>query len=132
MTEQFSSYVHVMMGGVEWQPFTHAGSHLGLLMAHNFVITPCAAVMENRPPDLKLVRVVHSFTGRVVLEATHPRLWQVRVFLIKQWTCDAIRRSLPDGYSRFNVELIHDHRPLNPFRALMSITEEDILWKLNM
>ena len=96
-------------------------------MAHNFVITPCAAVMENRPPDLRLVRVVHSFTGRVVLEATHPRLWQVRVFLIKQWTWDAIRRSLPDGYSKFNVELIHDHRPLNAFRALMSITEEDTL-----
>ena len=96
-------------------------------MAHNFVITPCAAVMDNRPPDLRLVRVVHSFTGRVVLEATHPRLWQVRVFLVKQWTWDAIKRSLPEGYTRFNVDLIHDHRPLNPFRALMSITEEDTL-----
>ena len=74
VAEQFSSNLHVMMGGVEWQPFTHAGSHLGLLMAHNFVITPCAAVMENRPPDLRRVRVVHSFTGRVVLEATHPRI----------------------------------------------------------
>ena len=96
-------------------------------MAHNFVITPCAALMDNRPPDLRLVRVVHSFTGRVVLEATHPRLWQVRVFLVKQWTWDAIKRSLPEGYTRFNVDLIHDHRPLNPFRALMSITEEDTL-----
>ena len=96
-------------------------------MVHNFVITPCAAVMETRPPDLRLVRVVHSFTGRVVLEATHPRLWQVRVFLLKQWTWDALRRSLPEGYSRFNVDLIHDRSPLNPFRALMSITEEDTL-----
>ena len=83
--------------------------------------------MENQPPDLRLVRVVHSFTGRVVLEATHPRLWQVRVFLLRQWTWDAIRRSLPEGYCKFNVELIHDHRPLNAFRALMSITEEDTL-----
>ena len=84
-------------------------------------------MMDNRPPDLRLVRVVHSFTGRVVLEATHPRLWQVRVFLVKQWTWDAIKRSLPEGYTRFNVDLIHDHRPLNAFRALMSITEEDTL-----
>ena len=96
-------------------------------MAHNFVITPCAAVMDNRPPDLRLVRVVHSFTGRVVLGATHPRLWQVRVFLVKQWTWNAIQRSLPEGYTRFNVDLIHDRRPLHPFRALMSITEEDVL-----
>ena len=83
--------------------------------------------MDNRPPDLRLVRVVHSFTGRVVLEATHPRLWQVRVFLVRQWTWDAIKRSLPAGYTRFNVDLIYDYRPLNPFRALMSITEEDTL-----
>ena len=96
-------------------------------MAHNFVITPCAALMDNRPPDLRLVRVVHSFTGRVVLETTHPRLWQVRVFLLRQWTWDAIRRSLPEGYCKFNVELIHDNRPLNAFRALMSITDEDTL-----
>ena len=96
-------------------------------MAHNFVITPCAAVMEDQPPQLRLVRVVHSFTGRVVLEATHPRLWLVRVFLLKQWTWDAIRRSLPDGYSRFNVELIHDLRPLDPFRTLMSVSEGDTL-----
>ena len=96
-------------------------------MARNFVITPCAALMDNRPPDLRLVRVVHSFTGRVVLETTHPRLWQVRVFLLRQWTWDAIRRSLPEGYCKFNVELIHDNRPLNAFRALMSITDEDTL-----
>ena len=83
--------------------------------------------MDNRPPDLRLVRVVHSFTGRVVLETTHPRLWQVRVFLLRQWTWDAIRRSLPEGYCKFNVELIHDNRPLNAFRALMSITDEDTL-----
>ena len=51
-----------------------------------FVITPCAASTESRPPDLRLVRVVHSFTGRVLLEASHPRLGQVRVFLLKQWT----------------------------------------------
>ena len=87
-----------------------------------FVITPCAASMENRPPDLRLVRVVHAFTGRVVLEAIHPRLWQVRVFLLKQWTWDAVRSSLPEGYCKFNVELIHDNRPLNAFRALMSFT----------
>ena len=89
-----------------------------------FVITQCAALMENRPPDLRLVRVVHSFTGRVVLEATHPRLWQVRVFLLRQWTWDALRSSLPAGYCKFNVELIHDSRPLNAFRALMSLTDE--------
>ena len=92
-----------------------------------FVITPCAALMENRPPDLRLVRVVHSFTGRVVLEATHPRLWQVRVFLLQQWTWDALRSSLPAGYCKFNVALIHDSRPLNAFRALMSLTDEDTL-----
>ena len=62
-----------------------------------------------------------------MLEATHPRLWQVRVFLVKQWTWNAIQRSLPEGYTRFNVDLIHDRRPLHPFRALMSITEEDVL-----
>ena len=92
-----------------------------------FVITPCAALMENRPPDLRLVRVVHSFTGRVVLEATHPRLWQVRVFLLQQWTWDALKSSLPAGYCKFNVALIHDSRPLNAFRALMSLTDEDTL-----
>ena len=100
---------------------------LAYLMTHNFGITPCAASMENRPPDLRLVRVVHSFTGRVVLEATHPRLWQVRVFLLRQWTWDAVRRSLPDGYCKFNVELFHNNRPLNAFRALMSLTDEDTL-----
>ena len=89
-----------------------------------FVITPCAASMESRPPDLRVVKVVHSFTGRVLLEASHPRLGQVRVFLLKQWTWEKVRSSLPDGYSRFNVELIHNNRPLNAFRALMSLTEE--------
>ena len=96
-------------------------------MAHDFVITPCASVMDNRPPDLRLVRVIHSFTGRVVLETTHPRLWQVRIFLVKCWTWNAIRKSLPEGYTRFNVDLIYDRRPLHPFRVLMSITDEDVL-----
>ena len=83
--------------------------------------------MADRPPDLRLVRVVHSFTARVVRETTHPRLWQVRVFLLQQWTWEAVRRSLPEGYCKLNVELIHNNRPLNAFRALMSITEEDTL-----
>ena len=83
--------------------------------------------MESRPPDLRVVRVVHSFTGRLLLEATHPRLGQVRVFFLKQWTWDKVRSSLPDGYSKFNVELIHNNRPLNAFRALMSLTDEDAL-----
>ena len=71
--------------------------------------------------------MVHSLTGRVVLEATHPRLWQVRVFLLRQWTWDAVRSSLPKGYCKFKVELIHDSGPLNAFRALMSRTDEDTL-----
>ena len=100
-------------------------AYLAHVMA--FVITPCAASMESRPPDLRVVRVIHSFTGRVLLEATHPRLGQVRVFLLKQWTWDKVRNSLPDGYSKFNVELIHNNRPLNAFRALMSLTDEDAL-----
>ena len=99
---------------------------------HNFVITPCAALMENQPPDLGQVRVVHSFTGRVVLETTHPRLRQVRVFLLRQWTWDAIRRSLPEEYYKFNVELIYDNRPLNAFRALMSLSLMKIPWRLDM
>ena len=114
----------------EWSNGNHSPqlvAILAYLMASNFVITPCAALMDHRPPDLRLVRVVHSFTGRVVLETTHPRLWQVRVFLLQQWTWNAIRTSLPEGYCKFNVELIHDNRPLNAFRALMSITEEDTL-----
>ena len=32
-----------------------------------------------------------------------------------------------EGHCKFNVELIHDHRPLNAFRALMSINDEDTL-----
>ena len=100
-------------------------AYLAHVMA--FVITPCAASMESRPPDLRVVRVVHSFTGRVLVEATHPRLGQVRVFLLKQWTWEKVRSSLPDGYSKFNVELIHNNRPLNAFRALMSLTDEDAL-----
>ena len=83
--------------------------------------------MESRPPDLRVVRVVHSFTGRLLLEATHPRLGQVRVFLLKQWTWDKVRSSLPEGYSKFNVEFIHSDRTLNAFRALMSLTDEDAL-----
>ena len=43
-------------------------AYLAHVMA--FVVTPCAASMESRPPDLRVVRVVHSFTGRVLLEAT--------------------------------------------------------------
>ena len=62
--------------------------------------------MEIRAPDVRMVRVVHSITGRVLFEATHPRLGQVRVFLLKQWTWDKVRFTLPEGYSRFNVELI--------------------------
>ena len=73
-------------------------AYLALVMA--FVLTPCAAAMESRPPELRVVRVVHSFTGRVLLEATHPRLGQVRVLLLKQWAWDKVRSSLPDGYSR--------------------------------
>ena len=100
-------------------------AYLAHVMA--FVITPCAASMESRLPDLRVVRVVHSFTGRVLFEATHPRLGQVRVFLLKQWTWDQVRSSLPEGYSKFNVELIYNNRPLNAFRALMSLTDEDAL-----
>ena len=73
------------------------------------------------------VRVVHSFTGRVLLEATHPRLGQVRVFLLKQWTWDNVRSTLPEGYSKFNVDLIYNSRTLHALRALMSLTDEDTL-----
>ena len=38
-----------------------------------------------------------------------------------------VRSSLPEGYSKFNVELIYDNRPLNAFPALMSLTDEDTL-----
>ena len=51
----------------------------------------------------------------------------MRVFLLKHWTWDVVRSSLPEGYSKFNVELIHNNRPLNAFRALMSLTDEDAL-----
>ena len=34
---------------------------------------------------------------------------------------------MPEGYCKFNVELIHENRPLNAFRALMSLTDEDTL-----
>ena len=83
--------------------------------------------MEIRPPDLRIVRVVHSFTGRVVLEVTHHRLGQARAFLLQQWTWDVVGSSLPDGYCKFNVELVYHNRPLNAFRALMSLTDEDTL-----
>ena len=106
-------------------PLTVAMAFLAPVMV--FVITPCAASMDSRPPDLRLVRVVHSFTGRVLLEATHPRLGQVRVFLLKQWTWDTVRSTLPEGYSKFNVDLIYNNRTLHAFRALMSLTDEDTL-----
>ena len=80
-----------------------------LAFVMSFVITPCAASMESRPPDLRVVRVVHSFTGKVLLEATHYRLGQVRVFFLKQWTWEKVRSSLPDRYSKFNVE--HPQQP---------------------
>ena len=83
--------------------------------------------MEIRAPDVRMVRVVHSITGRVLFEATHPRLGQVRVFLLKQWTWDKVRFSLPEGCSKFNVELILDNRTLDAFRALTSLTDEDSL-----
>ena len=83
--------------------------------------------MDGRPPDLRLVKVVHSFTGRVLFEATHPRLGQVRVFLLKQWTWDSVRSTLPEGYSKFNVDLVYTSRTLHALRALMSLTDEDTL-----
>ena len=92
-----------------------------------FVITPCAASLDGRPADLRLVRVVHSFTGRVLFEATHPRLGQVRVFLLKQWTWDSLRHTLPEGFSRFNVDLIYSSRTLHALCALTSLTDEDTL-----
>ena len=49
----------------------------------------CPASMEIRPLDVQVVRVVHSFY-RVLLEVTHPRLGQVRVFLLKEWTWDKL------------------------------------------
>ena len=116
----------VHAGGVEWQPFTPDRSH-GLALVMVFVSTPCAASMDGRPPDLRLVRVVHSFTGRVLFEATHPRLGQVRVFLLKQWTWDSVRSTLPEGHSKFNVDLIYNSRTLHALRALMSLTDEDTL-----
>ena len=69
---------------------------------------------------LPVVRVVHSFTGRVLSEVTHPRLGQVRVFLLKEWTWDKLKGTMPAGYSKFNVELVHNNRTLDAFRALMS------------
>ena len=73
-----------------------------------------------------MVRVVHSITGRVLFEAIHPRLGH-RVFLLKPWTWDKVRYSLPEGYSKFNVELILNNRTLDAFRALTSLTDEDSL-----
>ena len=113
-------------GRGEWQPFSPDRSHaLALVMV--FVTTPCAASMDGRPPDLRLVRVVHSFTGRVLFEATHPRLGQVRVFLLKQWTWNSLRRTLPEGFSKFNIDLIYNGSTPHALRALMSLTDEDIL-----
>ena len=83
--------------------------------------------MEIRPPDVRMVRVVHAFTGRILFEATHPRLGQVRVFVLKEWTWDKLRGTLPEGFSKFNVELIHNNRRLDAFRELMSLTNEDCL-----
>ena len=71
--------------------------------------------------------MVHSFTGRVLLEATHPRLGQIRVFLLKQWTWDKVRDTLLEGYSKFNVERVHDNRTLDAFQALTSLMDEDSL-----
>ena len=36
VTELFCSSVHLMMGGVEWQPFTLGGSHLGFFDGAQF------------------------------------------------------------------------------------------------
>ena len=100
-------------------------AYLAPVMA--FVITPCSASMEIRPPEVQVVRVVHSFTGKVLLEITHPRLGQVRVFLLKEWTWDKLKGTMPEGYSKFNVELVHNNRTLDAFRALTSLTDEDSL-----
>ena len=83
--------------------------------------------MEIRAPDVQTVRVVHSITGRVLFETGHPRLGQVRVFQLKRWTWDKVRFTLPEGYTLFNVELIHNSRTINSFRALMSLTDEEVL-----
>ena len=34
---------------------------------------------------------------------------------------------MPEGFSKFNVELIHNNRRLDAFRELMSLTNEDCL-----
>ena len=34
---------------------------------------------------------------------------------------------MPEGYSKFNVELVHNNRTLDAFRALTSLTDEDSL-----
>ena len=49
-------------------------------LAHvpTFDIT-CPARMEIRPADVRVVRVVHAFTGRVLLGGYSPEIWTVRV-----------------------------------------------------
>ena len=83
--------------------------------------------MEIQAPVVRKVRVVHSITGSVLFEAGHPRLGQIRVFQLKRWTWDKVRTILPEGYTLFNVELIHSSRTINSFRALMSLTDEEVL-----
>ena len=85
------------------------------------------AVIEIRAPDVRKVRVVHSITGNLLFEAGHPRLGQIRVFQLQRWTWDRLRTTLPDTYTLFNIDLIHCCRPLLSFRALMSLTEEEVL-----
>ena len=70
---------------------------------------------------------MHSFTGRVLFEASHPRLGTLRAFQLKCWTWDKLRTSLPDGYTLFKVDLVHNNRSIDAYQALMSLTDDEVL-----
>ena len=49
------------------------------------------------------------------------------MFLLKQWTWNSLRHTLPEGFSKFNIDLIYNGSTPHALRALISLTDEDIL-----
>ena len=86
-------FIYIGLALFSGGPGGSSGSHSPLAVLALDVVS--ASSMEIRAPDVRMEGYTPS-----------QGLGQVRVFLLKPWTWDKVRFTLPEGYSRFNVELI--------------------------
>ena len=67
------------------------------------VVEKMAWTPDNRLATVPRVRVLCARTGEFLYEPTHPRLEQIRLYVLKKWTWINGRVDLPEAHTLFSL-----------------------------